>query len=251
MEWGKERGLKAVNFPAPRADYPAYNDPVYEPFFAAAAALELPLITHAGSGALTAGPRDLPGTYMLVSFEVMGLSRRALPQMIFGGVFDRHPTLHLSFTEQRVTWVGETLRDLDSCYLDPNRDYADKTLKRPSDYWRENCSIGASFMAPFEAARRDEVGTHNIMWGSDYPHAEGTWPRTRLAMRNTFADVPEEDVRLILGENALRVFDADVNELRHIAGQIGPTPDDLAQPLAPEEFPTHRGLSFRELGIFA
>ena len=234
-----------------RADYPAFNEPLYERFFAAAEDLGLPLVTHAGGGEVTPGRRDSPGSYMIHSFEAMWLGRRGLPQMLCGGVFERHPDLRVMYTEQRLSWVGETLRDLDSCYFDPNREYSDRPARCPSDYWSQNCSIGASFIAPYEVALREQVGVRNIMWGSDYPHAEGTWPRTLLALRNSFADVPEGEVRLMLGENAASVFDVDVDALRRVADQIGPTPAALSQPLAPDEFPKHRGLAFREFGIFA
>ena len=46
----------------------------------------------------------------------------------------------------------------------------------PSEYWASNCYLGASFPAPFELALRDQIGLDRLMWGSDYPHGEGTWP---------------------------------------------------------------------------
>jgi predicted TIM-barrel fold metal-dependent hydrolase len=120
--------------------------------------------------------------------------------------------------------------------------------RKPSEYWATNCYIGGSFLAPFEVARRHEIGLHNLMWGADYPHQEGTWPNTLLAIRHAFRDAPEHDARLILGENALHVFDLDRDELRAIADRIGPTPAQIAEPVT--EFPEHRGLAFREYGDF-
>jgi hypothetical protein len=98
---------------------------------------------------------------------------------------------------------------------------------------------------------RDSVGPKNLLWGSDYPHTEGTWPRTRLAMRNTFQGVPEPEVRAILGENALNVFDLDRSELEKVAARIGPTPDEISRPLGENEFPAFRGHAFRERGSFS
>jgi predicted TIM-barrel fold metal-dependent hydrolase len=186
----------------------------------------------------------------------MWLSRRSLWQLIFAGVFERHPKLKLVFTEQRVLWVPETLRDLDNVYASDTQflagaDVVDIDLpKRPSEYWASNCYVAGSFLAPFEVALREKVGVRNLMWGADYPHVEGTWPRTRLSMRNTFADVPEDDARKILGENALGVYNLAADALRPIADRIGPTPDELAQPLAPNEFPDFRGEAFRTFGDY-
>jgi hypothetical protein len=89
------------------------------------------------------------------------------------------------------------------------------------------------------------------MWGSDYPHQEGTWPRTRLAMRNTFAGIPEPEVRMILGFNALAVYDLDEAALRAVAERIGPTPAELAVKPEPDELPDHTGAAFRVLGTYS
>jgi hypothetical protein len=67
------------------------------------------------------------------------------------------------------------------------------------------------------------------MWGTDYPHPEGTWPNTVAKLRSDFHDVPVEDARQLLGETAARVYGFDVQALRPIADRIGPTPQDLGQ----------------------
>jgi predicted TIM-barrel fold metal-dependent hydrolase len=251
LEWGRAAGLRAVNLPAPQHDFPAYTDPGYEPFWDACEALDLPLLTHVGGGETPLGVNGPMGGALL-QCEQHFMGRRGLWQLIFGGVFERHPRLKLVFTEQRQEWVAETLRHLDSVYehvISSSAEAREKLPRTPSEYWSTNCFIGGSFMAPFEAAARGEIGVHNLMWGTDYPHMEGTWPNTRLALRNTFARVPEEDTRLILGENAIRVYGLDENALRVVADRIGPKPEDLTKPLAPEEYPIFRGFAFREHGV--
>ncbi|HEY4331817.1 MAG TPA: amidohydrolase family protein [Ilumatobacteraceae bacterium] len=251
IEWAHEAGLKAVNFPAPRRDYRPYTDPMYEPLWAACAERRLPLVTHSGGGEPALG-LDGPLGRAVSAAEIHWLSRRGLWQLIFGGAFERHPGLKLVFTEQRVTWVPETLRDLDSIYLSQaHREVAATLPRRPSEYWRDHCFLSGSFLAPFEAEARHEVGLANLMWGSDYPHQEGTWPRTRLAMRNALAGIPEDEVRMILGENALEVYDIDQSLVRPIAARIGPTPAELDTRVAVEELPEFVGAAFRRIGTYA
>jgi predicted TIM-barrel fold metal-dependent hydrolase len=247
--WGKEHGLRAINFPAPRPDYPTYNDPLYDRFWSAVEEVDLPLVCHGGGGALPwyTGP----GAYQLFSSEMSFYSRRGLAQMIFGAVFDRHPRLRVGFTEQRGGWIAHELRTLDSCYLDPQRTFDDNPERLPSEYWRSNCFIGASYMARFEAEERREIGVGTITWGSDYPHVEGTWPHTHLALRNTFSGMPEDEVRMMLGTNAIRVYGLDEAVLRPIADRVGPTPVEIDRPLTPDELPEKVGLAFRTIGDWA
>jgi hypothetical protein len=106
-------------------------------------------------------------------------------------------------------------------------------------------------MARYEVEELDAVGEKNLMWGSDYPHVEGTWPNTRLSLRNTFSGFPEPVVRTVIGENALSVYNLDREALAVVAEKIGPTVEELSVPLAPDEFPTLRGGAFREIGVIA
>ncbi len=251
IEWARGAGLTAVNFPAPRPDFRPYNDPVYEPMWSAVVDLDLPLLTHSAGGELPLGVTGPGATSRLFNAEVHFMSRRGLWEMIFGRVFQRHPQIRMVFTETRVKWVTEIVPELDSIhYMEDHR--ADDILpKAPSEYFAENCFVCGSFMAPFESALHEQVGLRNLMWGSDYPHAEGTWPRTGLTLRNTFSALPEDRVRMILGENAIPVYNLDRAALREIADRIGPRPEDLASPLADDEFPAHRGFAFRTRGNYS
>ncbi len=249
IEWGRRAGLRLVNLPAPRSDLLAYNDPVYEPLWSACEALGLSLVTHGGGGEAPLGFPGPGGKHMYL-YESGWLSRRHLWQLIFGGVFHRHPQLKLIFTEQKVAWVAPTLADLDSIYFsnDWGRDLRAELPKSPSEYWASNCYNGGSFLTPWETGMRDGVGVTNLLWGSDYPHTEGTWPNTRLAMRHAFSGLPESDTRLILGENAVVAYGLDANALRTVADLIGPTPQDLSEPLAPQQASAIRSLAFRSAG---
>ncbi len=258
VRFAKEHGLRAINFPAPRPDYPPYNRfEVYEPFWSLIDEVDLPLITHSGAADLSSGDQDRGGLMLWLS-EVMWFSRRAFGQLVFGGVFDRHPRLTLMFAEQRAEWVAEALRQLDGIYYGVPVNAAMPLLgsrveapeRSPSEYWRSNCVTAASFMARFEAEGRDEIGIQTLMWGSDYPHVEGTWPRTELALRNTFAGIPEDDVRVMLGDNGMRALRLDPSVIEPVADRIGPTPEAIDRPVSSDEYPPFRGYAFRESSAF-
>jgi hypothetical protein len=123
-----------------------------------------------------------------------------------------------------------------------------------------NVYIGASFMARFEAEAAVRDGyVDRMMWGTDYPHIEGTWQSgidydgesaTHLSLRNTFTGVPEAALRQMTSETAINVYRFDKAALQDVAQRINaPTPRQLET--APENLP--RGLStlaFRKHGTW-
>jgi predicted TIM-barrel fold metal-dependent hydrolase len=260
----RSEGLHVLNLPAPRSDYPTYMSPEYEPLWAVCEDLGVTLTTHSGGGDRPLGHEAVHG-YALIAMETHWLSRRTVWQLIFGGVFDRHPGLRLVLAEQRANWVTETVRDLDSVAA-PDLEYRMRGSgapagyvfderaplnKMPSEYWDANCFVGGSFLAPFEAARYADPGMQNVLWGSDYPHTEGTWPVTWYTLRNTFAGIPEPVVRRTLGELATGVYHQDPARMREIADRIGPRPSEIDSPLRPDEaVPENHSWAFREYGSY-
>jgi predicted TIM-barrel fold metal-dependent hydrolase len=180
-------------------------------------------------------------------------------------VFERHPKLRLVLTELPGTWWPYVLTELDSIYLLNTRAYgpelATRVPKLPSDYCREQVFVGASFLARFEAEHAVEHGYQgNVIWGSDYPHAEGTFqypdrwddePLTHVAMRHTFAGLDDDAIRAMIGENAVRAYGLDGSALTEVARRIGaPSCAELSVPV--DTVPDDGGLlAFRQVGAWA
>ena len=101
----------------------------------------------------------------------------------------------------------------------------------PSFYAKRNCWYGASFPGKQEIEGRYEVGIERICWGADYPHYEGSWPYSREAMQLAFSDLPEAEVRAMLGENACALYDFDLEKLAPHAARVGVMPAEVAKPL--------------------
>jgi predicted TIM-barrel fold metal-dependent hydrolase len=73
-----------------------------------------------------------------------------------------------------------------------------------------------------EAEQRFETGVKQIMWGTDYPHPEGSWPFTRKQMVETFHGLPEDEIEAMLGGNAVEFYGLDLDRLNAIASRVGP-----------------------------
>jgi predicted TIM-barrel fold metal-dependent hydrolase len=219
-------GLRGVLIPSRWAGQAPYHHPRYEPFWAACA--ELGLVIHFHSGAAPMEDYgDHPGMMGIYISEVVWWSARPLWFLLWGGVFERHPSLRVAITESTCIWVPELLALLDqrhgeSHYSQKLGDFTSHLPLRPSEYFRRNVFLGASCMPRREAELRHEIGLGNIMWGTDYPHPEGSWPDTRQQMLETFQGLPEDEIAAMLGRNAARVYGFDVEKLAPLVARIGP-----------------------------
>jgi hypothetical protein len=73
-----------------------------------------------------------------------------------------------------------------------------------------------------EAELRHQIGVGSIMWGTDYPHPEGSWPFTREQLLGTFHDLPEDEIARMLGGNAAEFYGVDTEKLAPLVARIGP-----------------------------
>jgi predicted TIM-barrel fold metal-dependent hydrolase len=248
VHWAKEAGLRGVLIPT---DHFGKLVPLYEyrldPFWAACAELGMPVHRHAIVVSNAETPEDGPQAPAIAMFEGKWWNYRGFAHLALGGVFQRHPELKFVFTETLNTWVPRILRDADEFCHDSSRpdsmlypfshNAVAKLDMLPSEYWRRNCWLGASQLVKRVVDARDVIGVDRIMWGADYPHHEGTWPHSKIALRLNFSDVPEAEVRQMTSENAADLYGFDLPFLQTIADEIGPTVEEVATPVSPEEVP--------------
>ena len=154
--------------------------------------------------------------------------------MLWGGVFTRYPKLKVAITEGTTVWAPEYVALLEQRYAVAH--YSQKLGdfrshlkgKSPAQAFRENVFLGASCMPRREAEMRHDIGLSQIMWGSDYPHPEGSWPFTRDQMHATFVGLPEDEVAAMLGGNAAAFYGFDSEKLAPLVDKIGPEKSWLA-----------------------
>ena len=232
IEWLAEHpGIRGVMIPTMWRDHPPYNDAVYEPVWAACEAANLPVHTHSGE-APKEEYNDHIGIYLA---EVVWWTHRPIAHLLFSGAFERHPGLKFVVTEGAGFWVPDMKWKWDQYFGGGHTTkkmaamMAGIISKLPSDYFGTNIFVGASTMSKEEIRRRHSIGCDCVMWGTDYPHPEGTWPNTVPRLRADFGDVPVADARKMLGETAARCYGFRPEELAPIVERVGPTPDDLGQ----------------------
>lgn len=243
IEWvAAQPGIRGIMIPTMWRDRAPYNDAVYDPVWAVCAEAGLPVHTHSGEAPMEEFGEHT-GVYLA---EVVWWAVRPAWHLLFSGAFERHPGLVFVVTEAAAYWAPDMMWKWDQ-YMGGGHTtkklaalLQGKISKLPSDYFGTNIFIGASTMSKEEIRRRYAIGTDVVMWGTDYPHPEGTWPHTQERLRGDFAAVPVDDTAEMLGLTAARVYGFDLDELTPIAARIGPTPADLGQDPARRSDPSAR-----------
>ena len=240
----RKSGLQGVLLPPMVDPFPAYHYPQYDPFWAVCEELEMPVHFHSGPAPMEQffGPMPAPegasiptgavGAYLM---EVHFWMTRPLSFMLWGGVFTRFPGLKVAITEGTSAWVPDYLDRLAFHYRESREsqklgDFRGHLAESPVDTFRKNIMIGASCISRREAELRHEIGVRNMMWGSDYPHPEGSWPVTRQHQLEALHGIPEEDLVDMLGMNAVRFYGLDEEKLAPLAARIGPEKSIFEEP---------------------
>ncbi len=236
ITWAKENGLGGIILPPMWGSFPGYHDFRYDPVWAACQEMDMPIHFHSGpspatdyfgAGGLAGGDAIPPGAVGAYVTEVHIWLTRPLTFMLWGGAFERFPKLKVSMTEGTAIWVPEYLALLEQRYAETPYsqkmgDFRSHLSMSPADYFRRNVRIGASCMPRREAELRHEIGVEQIMWGTDYPHPEGSWPNTIEQRYDTFRDLPEDEIEAMVGGNAAAFYGLDTEKLAPIVARIGP-----------------------------
>ncbi|MCE2764022.1 MAG: amidohydrolase family protein [Ilumatobacteraceae bacterium] len=232
IDWAKEHGLGAVMIPARWCNQTPYHDRRYDPVWARCEEYNMPIVTHSGSA-----ERDQYGDNLgIYVTEVTWFPARPMWFMLWSGVFTRFPGLKFCATEGGCWWLPQLLWSWDRLWMGQKGAeklgkgaFAGKVEMLPSEIVDRNCFTGLANVKRRELGMRYEIGIDNMLWGTDFPHPEGTWPATFQALKSTFHDIPVHETRRMLGESAANVFSFDPRALAPIVERIGVRPTDLGQ----------------------
>jgi len=215
---------------------PLYH-PDYDRLWAVLQDLEIPVNAHGGTGSPDYG--RFASVPMIMITEVPFYSQRPFVHLTLSGVFERFPGLKFVMTEMGAAWVPPLLKQLDGIIASVKKGaigelkYTDENAlaRSATEYFNQSCWVAASQPGPADAAARKEMAEDRFMWGSDYPHDEGTGPFTTEHLRQVFHDADPDELVRVLGGNAAKLYDFDMAALQPLADQYGPTVGEIAQPL--------------------
>jgi predicted TIM-barrel fold metal-dependent hydrolase len=217
------RGLAgALVTVAPPAWMPLRH-PDLDPFWSAAEELAMPISLHVGTdradprvggAAFRLDVKDVPPAAFANTDQAV---RKALADLILSGTLERHPDLRVGTVEHELAWIPHFLRQIDYTYTDrpPRGDWHrfDQADALPSDFFHRQCF--ASFQEDAIGVElRHHIGIGALLWGSDYPHTESTFPKSREIVADILRDVEPADIERIVTTNAATLYGFDVPKRR-------------------------------------
>ena len=192
-----------------------YNLPEYDLLWSAAQDLQMPLALHIATN------RPSPDQMFMFTSDTANPAfitqadhwvRMSLSHMIFSGVFQRYPKLQIGSVEMELSWVPHFLDRLDYTFTQrvPREGWWERYTgdKLPSEHFHSNVFLGFQEDS-LGIKMRDIIGVDNLMWGSDYPHVETTFPRSQQILEEILVDCTEEEKAKISGGNAARIYNLD------------------------------------------
>ena len=227
-------GFRSIMVPCANAWLP-YDLPVYEPLWSLVEEAGVPLNFHVFTGNVffssdfatidgvtteqfearraAAAPHRPEHRVERLSTTVLGMAAGMGPivHLTGGGVLERHPDLRFVITEAEAGWLGWVLHAMDAMQ-DRRQLGLGKLSMRASDYFRRQGAVTFSD-DPIAVRNIEFTGTDCLMWGNDYPHDEGTYPRSEKFRAQVRASVSEVEAQAIFAGNAARIYGFDLDAL--------------------------------------
>ncbi|WP_163551424.1 amidohydrolase family protein [Candidatus Frankia alpina] len=212
LERTAELGYRAVFLPTtphPLAD--DWNRDSWEPFWAAAEAANMVLAFHVGTDPIDIGFAQVgvvyrgPGGAVLNYTETTFSGQRAAMKLVASGALDRHPNLRVLVAEGGATWVPFLADRMTEGYRQHHMAVRPKLSRSPKEILYSQ--VYASFQHDASAvAALTGMGYRNVMWGSDYPHMEGTFGHTQETLHGLFDGVADDVRKRITVDTFLELF---------------------------------------------
>ena len=203
----KDLGMKAAFVRPNPFNGRRLNDPAYDILWQEAQELNVPVAIHSSFGTKmpTLGQERYRDPFFFHMVCHPWEQQAACMDIVCGGVLSRFPKLKVAFLESGVGWIGHWLDRMDG-HFEKMGHYVPWLKKKPSEHFREQCYIS---MDPDEHTLSAVVAMgleECIIWGSDYPHFDCTFPGVVDEVRAVCASLPEQARQKILGENTKRLY---------------------------------------------
>jgi predicted TIM-barrel fold metal-dependent hydrolase len=200
------RGARAITFTENPAalGLPSFWSDAWDPMLSALEETDTALCLHIGSSSRPIIPHADAPTPLIISLMSL-LTMATLSDLVMSPVFVKHPRLKVILAEGGIGWVPYMLERLEQVW-EKHRHYAKVNVaKTPAQCFRDNMWV-CFIRDEAGVAARHEIGVDKILFEADYPHSDTMWPNSRVGLERALRDVPDDEARLIAGDNARRLL---------------------------------------------
>jgi predicted TIM-barrel fold metal-dependent hydrolase len=208
-----ERGFHSVTFPESphEAGLPSLHSGFWDKFVQACADTDTVICVHTGSaGVLPATAIDAPRDVTSALFGA-GYSLTTTVDWFYSQYAYRHPSLKIVISEGGLGWVPSLLDRLDHHYGkqgDRTGMWTGSDLS-PSELLQRNfwfCLLDE----PSAVVLRHRIGIDRILFETDFPHADASWPDSQALLHKHIGDLPKDEQDKIAWRNAAELFRLDI-----------------------------------------
>lgn len=188
-----------------RLGQPSLYTGAWDPLWQACVETDTSVSMHIGSSSsmpTTSDDAPLATSMSMYAQNAQG----SLCDWVFSGTLERFDSLTIAYAESQVGWMPFQLERMDAVWRDGRAD-VDHVRTAPSEQVRGRV-YGCIFDDLHGLINRDAIGTDHILWETDYPHSDGTFPHSRKVARELFAaaGMDATECRMVLRENAIRAY---------------------------------------------
>jgi predicted TIM-barrel fold metal-dependent hydrolase len=200
-----KKGMRGAMIWAEPPDERPYTHTDYDPFWAAAQDLNMPLSLHILTGRKGMGVNLFKGDFALQVATLHHEVERSIAVFVLGGVLERFPRLTIVSAENDVAWMPYFMWRMDFARERFSASSSIKLNLKPSEYIKRQ--VYATFISePILLDGLERYAAENAMWSSDYPHTAAIWPKSQQFVNETFGGLSEEQRRKIVHDTAARVY---------------------------------------------
>ena len=201
-------GLAAAMLPL--VGTPEYNHRDWKPLWRAIEETGLPVAMHQGSGHDMLFYRG-PGAAVSNLLSTQSMAPRCVSLLATSGILAEFPDLHFVFVETNAGWLSWTMNTVDYYYeaFQEYEGWVRPILPEKPSFYMARQIHGTFQVDPVAITNLEHTGCSPLLWASDFPHAEGTYPHSRQKVLELLRDIDIESAAQIVAGTAAQLFQFD------------------------------------------
>ena len=202
-----EKGCRAVAWSELPAwlGRPGLHGDFWDPFLKACEETQTVICMHIGSGTKTVQTSPEAPTVVTANLIVCN-SAASMIDWIFSGKFEQFPNLKLLYAESQIGWIPYFIERADDTWRTHQWAQGEKRIPKPPSHYYKKHVYSCFFKDTVGIDLLDRIGEDNVLFETDYPHQDGTFPNTLAIAEELFGHLEQETIDKISRNNAIKLF---------------------------------------------